>query len=152
MRTTLAAAVAALGLAASAAPPALAGGYVDQIEADDYGRGCGYWDSRGRCKRHGRVYEDYGGEYDYVGYDGYDGRRYDRYGSRRYSQGYSDGYSVGYGDGYDAGSGGNRWKGSGDHDPRPDPRWVDYCNSRYKNYDPRTDTWVDRDGRVRRCR
>lgn len=151
MRMTLAAAAAVLGLVAIAAPPAFAGGYVDEIEARDYDRGgCDYWSTRGHCKRHGYVYDDHGGSYDYVG-EGRYGRWRDHRGS--YRQGYRDGYSAGWGVGYDAGARGNRWQGVGDHvGARPDPRWVDYCNSRYDDYDPRTDTWVDRDGRVRPCR
>lgn len=156
MRMTLTALAAALGLAATAAPPAIAGGYVDEIEANDYGRRstCDYWSSRARCERLGYRYDDYDGSYDYVPDDRY-GRRhgYGRYGSRRYTEGYHDGYSAGYGAGWDAGSRGGRWMGVGDGvGARPDQRWVDYCSSRYDDYDPRTDTYVDRDGRVRRCR
>ncbi|NEX93024.1 BA14K family protein [Caulobacter sp. 17J65-9] len=158
MRMTLAAATAALGLTtlgltAFAAAPAAAGGYVDQIETDDYGHRstCDYWSTRGHCKARGYTYDDRNGAYDYVG-DGRYGRGYG-YDRGAYRHGYRDGYADGWGDGYDSGSGANRWKGVGDGvGARPDPRHVDYCYSQYRDYDPRTDTWVDRDGRVRPCR
>lgn len=89
----------------------------------------------------------------YNGFDGYDGYDRGRYGDRyRYRRSGYDYYHQGYYynnpfwlvPGITIGSGFNhRRRGFSSH--------ANYCASRYRSYDARTDTWISNSGQRRRC-